>query len=107
MLTLYVKSNCAFSAVVLKKVEDLGLTIEEKNIADPDVAAELLEKGGKSQVPYLIDSERGVALFESGAIAEYLEEQYGNADGDIMSDIDLSKIVLHKSDDADVCESCQ
>lgn len=104
MLTLYVKTGCPFCAVALKKVDDLGLSIEEKNIADPGVAEELEERGGKVQTPYLIDSEKGVALYESSAIADYLQKTYGKEDSLAP---DLSKLTVHRSDDADVCEVCQ
>ena len=81
MLTMYVKTGCPFCAMALKKVDELGLQIEEKNIADDAVAEELIAKGGKRQVPYLIDSERGVAMYESGDIAEYLDEHYRKTEG--------------------------
>jgi glutathione S-transferase len=32
--------------------------------------------GGKLQVPYLVDPNTGVAMFESAAIREYLLETY-------------------------------
>ena len=37
----------------------------------------LFDKTGKFQVPYLEDPNKGVALFESAAIIEYLEKVYG------------------------------
>lgn len=80
MLTLYIKSNCAFSAVALKKVEDLALTAEEKNIADAGVADELVEKGGKLQVPYLWDSQTGTGIYDSADIAAYLDAHYGTSE---------------------------
>lgn len=86
MLTLYVKTGCPYCAVVLKTVDDLGLTIEEKNIADEGVAEELIEKGGQRQVPYLIDDENGVSMYESADIAAYLEETYGNKAAAAASD---------------------
>ena len=76
MLTLFVESGCAFCAAVLDTIHELGITVERKNIADPAVAAELVAHGGKRQVPYLIDSSRGVALYESDDIVKYLREQY-------------------------------
>lgn len=77
MLTMYVKTGCPYCAMALQKVNELGLQIEEKNIADDAVAAELVERGGKRQVPYLIDSERNVEMYESADIVSYLDEHYG------------------------------
>jgi glutaredoxin len=76
MLTLYIKTGCPFCHLVRDTGEELGLTFEEKNIADPSVAAELVLRGGKRQVPYLIDSERNVEMYESADIGEYLRTQY-------------------------------
>ena len=81
MLTLYVRSNCPFSAVALKKMEDLNLSFDEKNIADEGVLDELVALGGDDQVPYLVDSETGVSMYESDDIAAYLQETYGPKEG--------------------------
>jgi len=76
MLTLYVKTGCPFCRKVLDTGEDLGIVFEEKNIADDAVAAELALRGGKRQVPYLVDSKREVEMYESDDINTYLREQY-------------------------------
>jgi len=76
MLTLYVKTRCPFCHKVLDTGKELGVEFEEKNIADDAVAAELIARGGKRQVPYLVDWERGVEMYESGDIDAYLREQY-------------------------------
>lgn len=76
MLTLYVKTGCPFCHRVIIAGEELGITFEEKNIADDAVAEELVARGGKRQVPYLIDAERGVEMYESDDIIEYLKTHY-------------------------------
>jgi glutathione S-transferase len=73
-MTLYVRTGCRFCAHVLAVVAELGLTVEEKNVADPGVTEELIRLGGKKQEPYLVDGE--VAMYESDAIVEYLREHY-------------------------------
>jgi len=77
MLTIYVKTGCPYCAMVEKKVDDLGLTVDYKNIGDDAVAAELIEKGGKRQVPYLIDGDKNASMYESSDIVDYLDENYG------------------------------
>jgi len=42
---------------------------------------ELLERAGKVQVPYLVDPNTGVAMFESAAIRQYLLETYAARSG--------------------------
>lgn len=115
MLTLYVKTGCPFCAKVLQTVKDLSIEIEEKNIADDAVAAELVEKGGKRQVPYLIDTDRDVAMYESDDIVAYFEEHYAKEkkdDQEVMMDdsfLDNVKVTprVHRSPDSGVCISCE
>lgn len=76
MLTLYVKTGCPFVRRVHETAGELGLQFEEKNIADPAIAAELVARGGKSQVPYLVDDGRNIEMYESADIAVYLRENY-------------------------------
>lgn len=78
MVTIYVKSGCAFCAAVLAKVDDLSLSIEEKNVSEPGVAEELIALGGKKQEPFLYDKDNDVKLYESDAIVEYLNKTYGD-----------------------------
>ena len=76
MLTLYVKTGCPFCAKVLEVGEELGIEFEQKNIADEDVAEELITRGGKRQAPYLVDDDRGVEMYVSGDIIAYLREHH-------------------------------
>tara|TARA_B100000508_G_scaffold60333_1_gene47034 strand:+ start:88327 stop:88572 length:246 start_codon:yes stop_codon:yes gene_type:complete len=78
MLTLYVKTGCPFCAKVKNTVAEFGIEdqIEERNIADEGVVDELLEKGGQKMVPFLVDAEREVSMYESDDIVAYLKEHY-------------------------------
>lgn len=76
MLTLYIKTGCPWCMKVLKTGKELGIEFEEKNIADDLIAGQLVKRGGKRQVPYLVDSERNIEMYESADIDEYLREQY-------------------------------
>lgn len=76
MLTLYVKTGCPFCAKVLAAGEELGVTFNEKNIADPEVAEELIRLGGKRQTPYLVDEESGTRMYESDDIVAYLHRSF-------------------------------
>ena len=53
----------------------LGVDLEERNIAKIEYLDELMEKGGKRQVPFLIDEEKGISMYESDDIIKYLEEK--------------------------------
>ncbi len=77
MLKLYYKPTCPFCRKVLDEAELLGIKFELKDISSSDeIAAELIEKGGMRQVPYLVDEERNVSMYESDDIVEYLREHY-------------------------------
>jgi glutaredoxin 3 len=77
MLTLFYKPSCPFCQRVLGEIEDMGIQLNLRDTSSDLVAAdELLEKGGKPQVPYLIDEDRGISMYESGDIITYLEENY-------------------------------
>lgn len=77
MLTLYFKPTCPYCGRVRTEAEAMGIEFNLKDItADEAIAAELIEKGGKRQVPYLIDEDRGEAMYESGDIIQYLKDNY-------------------------------
>ena len=92
MLTLFYKPTCPFCQRVLGEVEEMGIKLNLKDISADSVALEeLIEKGGKKQVPFLEDDERGVTMYESGDIIAYLQEHYKT----------------DSTDGNNVCESCQ
>lgn len=100
MLTLYTKPTCAFSRRVQAVIDRLGLQVELKDVeADEAVAAELVSLGGKMQVPYLVDSEAGVAMYESDDIVTHLQSTYGKTVAT------PSRPRVHISDNA--CISCE
>ena len=79
MLILYFKPTCPYCARVFEAASELGVEFTRKDIkADPTLRDELIELGGKKQVPYLVDEERGEAMYESEDIIEYLKEHYGH-----------------------------
>jgi len=103
MLTLYLKPTCPYCQRVLAAAEDLGVKFNLKDISTDDaIAAELIEKGGKRQVPYLVDDEHDVAMYESSDIVEYLQQHHAT---DTQSTGSFSGLRIHKSDDS--CDSCQ
>jgi len=85
MLRLFVRTGCPYCAAVLKKLNEDNISFEEVNISEEANQNELLEKGGKQQVPFLIDdSKEGedggpVMMYESADIVAYLDEHYSAA----------------------------
>lgn len=74
MLTLYVKTGCPYCAKVLAEAALLNIEFDQRNVADPGVAEELIARGGKLQAPYLVDAERGTEMYESDDIIAYLQD---------------------------------
>jgi glutathione S-transferase len=103
MLTLYFSPSCPFCQRVLQVAENLKITFDLKDItADDATRAELIEKGGKGQVPYLVDTEKDVAMYESSDIIDYIRENKTASNSDAPA---ASKPKVHISDS--VCESCE
>lgn len=102
MLTLYYLPSCPFCQRVLQVTENLGISLELRDISDNKTfASELLEKGGKTQVPYLVDAERGVAMYESSDIIDYLREHH--AGGSVGNNTGKPRIHVGSA----TCESCE
>lgn len=79
MLTLYYKPTCPFCRRVTAVIDRLQLTVELKDVEDEAVEAELIARGGKSLVPYLVDDSKNVEMYESDAIVAHLQTSYGSA----------------------------
>ncbi|MEK7558240.1 MAG: glutaredoxin family protein [Patescibacteria group bacterium] len=73
MIIIYTKLDCPYCEKVKNRIGELAIPYTEKSIADEGVAEELIAKGGKRQVPYLIDSERDISIYGENAIVDYLE----------------------------------
>lgn len=72
-LTLFYFDECPFCQKVLSYMEEHNIVISMKNIKKvPAFQAELIEKGGKKQVPCLLINGR--ALYESSDIISWMEE---------------------------------
>ena len=72
--TLYFRPGCPFCAKVLEVSEELGVEFVMKNIYDEGISEELVARGGKAQVPYFVDEEKNVEMYESDDIIAYLRE---------------------------------
>jgi len=101
MLTLYYKPSCPFCQRVLQIAENLHIDLNLKDVSEDEAAAAaLVEKGGKQQVPYLVDEEKGTAMYESSDIIEYIRENHAGTSTNAAT-----KPKVHVSNS--VCESCE
>lgn len=101
MLTLYYKPTCPFCQRVMQMAENLKVDLEFKDVSEDETAlAELLEKGGQKQVPFLVDGDKDKSMYESSDIIDYIRDNYANT-----GDAEAKKPRVHISNS--VCESCE
>lgn len=99
MLTLYTKATCPFCRRVVAVLERLEVPVEYKDIAaHEEYAEELVARGGKRQVPYLVDEARATEMYESEDIVAYLNAHYGPQN-------QTQKVRVHHSDAT--CIACE
>ena len=84
-IILYQSEGCPYCAKVREKLSELGISYVIHNPRLPgdeggdvtnEVTHEELTAGGEDQTPYLVDTERGVTMYESDDIVQYLEQHY-------------------------------
>ncbi len=73
-LTLYYKSTCPFCQKVIRFMDANGIDIEMKSVFDSGIKDELVQVGGKNQVPCLLID--GKPLYESDDIIDFLRKEY-------------------------------
>lgn len=78
LLVLYNFELSPYCRKVREVLNELNLDYRTENVARRSTRRpELVERGGTMMVPFLIDPNTGVEMYESDDIVEYLEEQYG------------------------------
>lgn len=79
MIQLFYDRGCPFCQIVLRYLEQQQIPFESKEIqlwADSPTKRELVELGGKPQVPFLVDPEQGTKMYESRDILDYLQRHH-------------------------------
>lgn len=76
MITLYVKPGCPYCLRTLAAADLLHVPYKEKDIYDRGIAEELIARGGKRQMPYMVDSDTGTEMYESEDIVTYLHQRF-------------------------------
>jgi glutaredoxin len=79
MIELYQKEDCPYSHTVRSRLTELGLDFVAHTIPDNNAFKhrELLEAGGRDQIPFLIDRRTETRLYDSNVILGYLDREYG------------------------------
>ena len=73
MLDLFVLENCPYCKKVMSFLDEEHMKYNKIDISNKDSEGALIRMGGKRQVPFLVDGERNIQMYESNDIIEYLK----------------------------------
>lgn len=84
MLELFQAEDCPYCQKVRTALTELGVsyvihnprTATKHDTRNEQTQDELVALGKKDQLPFLVDQARGVMLYESGDIIDYLAQHY-------------------------------
>ena len=73
MLELFILETCPYCQKVMKFLDEQHMQYKKIDISNNESEETLIRLGGKRQVPFLVDSDRNIYLYESDDIVEYLK----------------------------------
>lgn len=73
MLEIFILETCPYCHKVLTFLDENNIKYKKIDIAQKQNEEALIKIGGKRQVPFLVDKENGVEMYESEDIIEYLK----------------------------------
>lgn len=73
MFELFMLDFCGYCKKVMAFMDEHGIPYKKIDISNKENEEMLIKLGGKRQVPFLVDKERGVEMYESNDIIEYLK----------------------------------
>lgn len=76
MIELFMLEFCGYCKKVIAYLDEHNIPYKTIDISDKANEEELIRIGGRRQVPFLLDRENKVEMYESGDIIEYLREMY-------------------------------
>ena len=77
MIQLYTSDYCPHCKKVEAYLTEQGFEYEHLNVGqNPAYRETVVKLGGKMQIPFLVDQELGISLYESDDIIAYLKQQY-------------------------------
>lgn len=77
MLILFHKEECPYCAKVRQFMSDHKVSYVSLVCPNGSESRKILDQlGGKQQVPFLLDTDKGEWMYESADIIEYVQEHY-------------------------------
>lgn len=77
MLKLYTYEHCPYCEKVRRAFAEMEIDYDEIDAErGTNGSLQLLELGGKQQVPFLVDEEEGIFMYESDDIISYARARF-------------------------------
>lgn len=73
MLELFILESCPYCIKVMDYLNKENIKYRKIDISNKDSEESLVKIGGKRQVPFLVDNDRNIQMYESKDIIEYLK----------------------------------
>ena len=73
MLDLYILETCPYCKKVMNFLNENNTLYNKIDITDKTAEETLIRIGGKRQVPFLVDKDRNIQMYESNDIIEYVK----------------------------------
>ncbi len=77
MFDLFISETCPYCQKVIDYFEENNISYNKKYVSEPDNLNMLLKLGGVAQVPFLDDPQKGVSMYESEDIINYVKNNRG------------------------------
>ena len=73
MIDLYVLNSCMYCHKVIKFLDENKIKYNKIDTSNEKNKEKLIKLGGKRQVPFMVDNDRNIQMYESEDIIEYLK----------------------------------
>lgn len=73
MIRLFMLNTCGYCRRVIEYLDENNIPYEKIDISEKENEEALVRIGGKRQVPFIIDADKNIEMYESNDILEYLK----------------------------------
>ncbi len=73
MIRLFMLDTCGYCRRVIEYLDENNIPYEKIDISEKENEEALVRIGGKRQVPFIIDTDKNIEMYESNDILEYLK----------------------------------
>lgn len=74
MIEIFTMDTCPYCRKVIDFIKSKGIDFLQRDVNIAENAQLLMKFGGKAQVPFLLDKEKKISMYESDKIIEYLQK---------------------------------